>query len=352
MVRKSTRNGAGEPDKAQDGKRPQQEKPRGRVTGARGWWATLREYARAIGTAVLIALLVRQFGFQAFRIPSGSMRNTLLEGDFLFVNKFLLGAKTPKRIRLFGLDIASKLPYITLPAVRDPRQGDILVFEWPEDPTQDYIKRCVAVAGDLVEVRDGVLRVNGEIYESNFGSRAGDHSCIPDPPDADRCPKPRSLRLRGPRRLASGRIDPTIQFGLREALQIARSRDHLPHLRRQFALVAAAALDRGLFADPELVRPSIETLLAAVENDRELPFAERRRHEEIVLADLAGSDAPYIVPPGHIFMMGDNRFNSLDSRVWGALDTKLIRGKALFIYFSWDPEAKVPRFNRFGDVIR
>jgi signal peptidase I len=322
------------------------------VNARRSLRATVREYAKAIGSAVLIALLVRQFAFQAFRIPSGSMRETLLEGDFLFVNKFLFGAKTPKRLRVLGVSLIPHIPHLTLPALREPRQGDIIVFEWPEDPTQDYIKRCVAVAGDRVAVRDGVLRVNDEIYESNFGDLDGDHSCVPEPGAADRCPEPRSLRQRRYRRVPANVVDPTTEFGLREGLQIAHNRSHLPYLRDQFARVAAAALAQGHFPAPAAVRTHVEALVSAVDREEELADAERRRHESAILAALEGVEAPYIVPEGHIFMMGDNRFNSMDSRIWGALDTDLIRGKALFIYFSWNQDNRLPRFSRIGDLIR
>ena len=119
------------------------------------------EYTKSIGSAILIALVLRQFVFQAFRIPTGSMLETLQIGDFLFVNKFLYGAKTPDRIRIpvVNWTIIDGLPVLKAPALREPRQGDIIVFEYPEDRNIDFIKRCVAVAGDTVAVREGVLRV-------------------------------------------------------------------------------------------------------------------------------------------------------------------------------------------------
>lgn len=250
------------------------------------------EYVRSIGSALLIALVLRQFIFQAFRIPTGSMLETLQIGDFLFVNKFLYGAKTPDRIRipLPGLDrdhgkvrpkinfhtIIGGLPVLQLPAIREPRQGDIIVFEYPRDRNVDYIKRCVAVAGDSVVVKDGVLYVNGKVYESNLGQYGGDHSCIPAGTGPGSCP--------------------------------------LPHTRRDMGAYGA--------------------------NPRNATFP------------LPGERSPYVVPPGHLFMMGDNRFNSADSRYWGPLDKKLIKGKALFIYWSWNGDRRLPRFSRLGDIIR
>ena len=237
---------------------------------------TVIEYAKAIGSAVLIALVLRQFLFQAFRIPTGSMLETLQIGDFLFVNKFLYGAKTPDRIRIGSATLVNGLPVLKLPALRQPRQGDIIVFEYPRDRNLDYIKRCVAVAGDTVAVREGVLYVNGAIYESNFGQRDGDHGCIPTWTDPEACPAPRVKKD--------------------QASYVRNPRNHA------------------------------------------WPWD--------------GMPDPYVVPEGHIFMMGDNRYNSMDSRYWGPLDVNLIKGKALFIYWSWDGGRHLPRLTRIGDLIR
>ena len=134
-------------DKRETG-RDQAADKRGRARGGRPFGQIVREYAKAIGTALVIALLLRQFVFQAFRIPTGSMLETLQIGDFLFVNKFLYVAKTPERISLGSMTLVSGLPVLKFPAIREPRQGDIIVFEFPQDRNLDYIKRCVAVAGD------------------------------------------------------------------------------------------------------------------------------------------------------------------------------------------------------------
>jgi signal peptidase I len=192
--------------------------------------SVIREYAEIIVLAVGLALFVRTFFIQAFRIPSESMEDTLLVGDFLFANKLLYGPKLP-------------LIDVRLPAIRDPRPGDIIIFKYPGDPKVDYIKRCVAVAGQSVELIDSQLYVDGVLQEEEFTKYV---------------------------------------FGSR----------------------------------PE-------------------------RHF-----------GPFTVPEGHIFMMGDNRDNSADSRAWGPLDKRLITGKAMFIYFSWNPSSHSIRFSRIGDVIR
>ncbi|MGD8413216.1 MAG: signal peptidase I [Candidatus Latescibacterota bacterium] len=190
----------------------------------------VREYAEIIVLAVALALFVRTFFVQAFRIPSESMEDTLLVGDFLFANKFIYGAK---------------LPFVNwrLPAVREPQPGDIIIFKYPGDKKTDYIKRCVAVAGQTVRVKGETLYVDGVPMEEEF---------------------------------------------------------------TKWALGKNYPRDYG----------------------------------------------PETVPEGHIFMMGDNRDNSADSRAWGPLDKHLIAGKAMFIYFSWNSESHTIRFSRIGDIIR
>jgi signal peptidase I len=211
----------------------------------------VREYAEAILFAVVLTVIIRMVLLQAFRIPSGSMEDTLKVGDFLFVNKFLYGAK-------ITVPFTDKL-LVQLPRVRDPRHGDIIVFRNPQDPSIDYIKRCEGVPGDVIEVRDKQLFRNGKpVYESYV------KHIYPDT-----IPRP---------------LEPRDNFG------------------------------------------------------------------------------PYQVQPGQYFMMGDNRDDSRDSRWFMAVDQSLLRGKAIFIYWSWDstpvgevmggPIPKGLRFGRLGKLVR
>ena len=112
----------------------------------------VREYAESILVAVLLALVIRTFIVQAFKIPSGSMEDTLAIGDHILVNKFIFGSKIP----FTGGSRVLK--------VRDPRQGDVIVFEYPEDTSKDFIKRVVGTPGDTVEVKDKRVYVNGRLY--------------------------------------------------------------------------------------------------------------------------------------------------------------------------------------------
>lgn len=112
-----------------------------------------REYAETLIWSLVIFFFVRTCVIQPFRIPSGSMLNTLVIGDCLFVNKFIYGIKVP-------------FTNMRLPHVREPQRGDVVVFRFPLDPSQDYIKRLIGVPGDTIEIRDKKVYVNGMLYQN------------------------------------------------------------------------------------------------------------------------------------------------------------------------------------------
>lgn len=199
--------------------------------------SSLREWVKAIVFSVLFVVTFRGVVAQAYQIPTGSMENTLLVGDYLFINKMLYGSEID--IGLGG----KRLFYYRLPAFRDPKRGDVIVFRYPENPRQDFIKRCVAVSGQTILIRNKELFVDGVRQEEPYAIH----------------------------------VDPRV-------------------------------LPRGI-------------------SNRD-------------------NFGPYQVPEGHIFMMGDNRDNSHDSRFWGALPVELVKGKAAVRYFSWDNQKHSVRFDR------
>lgn len=140
-----------------------------------------REWIESIAIAVILALLIRSFIVQAFKIPSGSMIPTFNVGDRIFVNKFIYGAKVP-------------FTNFRLPAVREPGRGDIIVFISPEDPKKDFVKRLIATGGQTVEIKDGKLYIDGKhadepssikgIYYYNSGDYGKEGQVITVPKDS------------------------------------------------------------------------------------------------------------------------------------------------------------------------
>jgi len=198
--------------------------------------SVLRENIEAIIVAIILALFIRTFIVQAFKIPSGSMKETLQIGDHILVNKFIYGVKIP-------------FLRTTIIEVKNPKRNDIVVFKFPEDPGKDFIKRVIGVAGDVVEHRDKKVYVNNEPVDDIFGMYTDPH-------------------------IFPGSFQPRDNFG------------------------------------------------------------------------------PVTVPPGSLFVMGDNRDHSYDSRWWGYVNLKAVQGKAFMIYWSWDKDNFGVRWDRIGKMLK
>jgi signal peptidase I len=198
--------------------------------------STVREYFESLVVAVILALFVRTFGFQAFKIPTGSMEPNLLVGDHLLVNKFIFGPSSS------GVERA------VLP-MRDVERGEVLVFKFPEQPDRDFIKRVIGLPGDTLELRNQTVYINGAPL-----------------------------------------VEPYAHYQL------------------------PPAGPNGSVGEGSDVR---------------------RRY------------GPVTVPAGHYFMMGDNRDDSQDSRYWGFLPATFVKGRALFIYWSFGG----PEGTRWGRLL-
>lgn len=118
--------------------------------------STFREYAEAAVIAILLALFIRTFVVQAFKIPSGSMEPTLMIGDHILVNKFIYGIKVP-------------FLHTTLLPIKEPARNDIIVFIYPVDRTKDFIKRVIGLPGDTVEMVGKKITINGKPYKDKYG---------------------------------------------------------------------------------------------------------------------------------------------------------------------------------------
>ncbi len=121
--------------------------------------SAFQEWVESIIIAFVLAMVIRTFVVQAFKIPTGSMRPTLLEGDIILVNKFIYGVRVP-------------FTNFVLPKLRQPARGDVVVFVYPEDPKKDFIKRMVATPGETVEIRNGTIYINDKpLTDPEFSQR-------------------------------------------------------------------------------------------------------------------------------------------------------------------------------------
>ena len=198
--------------------------------------SNLRENIEAIILAIILALFIRTFIIQAFKIPSGSMKNTLQIGDHILVNKFIYGIKLPFTSTMI-------IPY------KNPQRGDIVVFKFRHEPKKDFIKRTIGVPGDVIEIRNKKVYVNKK------------------------------------------------------------------HLEQDYVLYT------DLHIIPKEMQPR----------------------------DNFG---PVTVPEDSIFVMGDNRDHSYDSRFWGFVNLKDVKGKAFIIYWSWDNDNFGVRWDRIGKILK
>ena len=235
------------------------------------------ENFKSILGALAIFLVLRAFLVEAYRIPSGSMIPTLLVGDWLFVNKAIYGAHVP-------------FSRASLPAYREPKRGDVVVFVSPyqgdeaaqgRDPTPTLVKRLVGTPGDTLYMRNALLYVNGIAQRQGFGATAA-----ADPGMANE-------------------VNPLFDWQKKVGLKSSR------------------------FG----VAPTQPT------------------HDNW---------GPLVVPPQRLFMMGDSRYNSKDSRYWGFVPRENVRGKPLFVYYSYnadDSDRPLPmltdiRWSRIGHWIK
>lgn len=253
-----------------------------------------REYAESIAIAILIALVLRAFVVEAFKIPTGSMIPTLEVGDHIFVNKFTYGLRVPFSNMWFA-------------EWGEPERGDVIVFRFPLDISKDYIKRVVALPGDRIRVRDKEVFINGERLER---SAPVAHRYVDEGEDSSDL---------------FGLFGQDRGGGVRNALSFTEA--SAGGEQRYTVLYDAA---------PEYSR-------------RTFPGGD----------GLPGLDctAPRPAQPGEctvregwVFVMGDNRDNSSDGRVWGGVPREYIKGKAMFIWWSRGPHTGV-RWGRMGSPV-
>lgn len=251
-------------------------------------------------TPIIIALLLITFVVQGYGVQTGSMENTIMTGDLLFANKFIYGAKSPRYLPFTDIPI----PFFQLPALTHPRTGDIVVFDWPgyrdqvkPDDQENYVKRCIGTPGDTVQVIDRVLYVN--------------HVMVPFPPNT---------KFESATVYPKGYPDPGI-------------------------FPKGSNFNQDYYGP--IVVPKKGDVVRLDETDfaKWQTFIEREGHScELVGSSVLVNGKPvtnYSVEHNYYFMMGDNRENSLDSRFWGFVPDQRIIGKAMIVYWSWDPNTPI-----------
>ncbi len=289
--------------------------------------STTRDYIESIGMAVLIALGLRAFVIEAFKIPSSSMYPTLEIGDHIFVNKFIYGMRVPYTNTKFF-------------EWRGPERGEVIVFIYPCNPDRDYIKRVIATEGQSVEVRcnvvyvDGVAVPNKEIEDSS--------TCEFDdlPEGATEWVPTRCSRYQ---ETVGDRVYSTFQDPQRPA----RDREILAGTYTTSAPHDFPPLGGGAFM-PNCAQAANDAIPGIEKTQTFGKLAETKKPTE---ATACQTQTHYIVPPHHVFVMGDNRFNSNDSRVWGSVPVDNIKGKAMFLWLSYGKHWYSIRWNRIGDFV-
>ena len=271
------------------------------------------EFWKNLLFAVIAALLIKTFLIETSRVPTGSMEKTIWVGDFLFVNKFIYGSSSPRIIPFTNIT----LPYFQLPALREPRHGDIVVFEFPGDKDElttteisNYVKRCIGVPGDTIKVVDKVVFVNGK-------------------------EAPRASQI-----------------------QYINSEVKPKNIIRPDIFPKGSAFNEDNYGPVVIPKKGdvINLSLANVEQWRTI--IDREFSKRVVTVDgnqimIEGKPVnSYKLKQDYYFMMGDNRDDSLDSRFWGFVPRDKIIGEAFMIYWSWDPSIPFSDFFKLLGSVR
>ena len=356
----------------------------------------IREWLDAVAFAVIAATLIRWLIMEAYTIPTPSMENSLLVGDFLFVSKFHYGTRTPKTIlqvplthqKIWFTEIPSYLTWIQLPQYRLPgishvQNGDVVVFnvpprdlnegkDFPVDLKTNYIKRCIGIAGDVLEIKDRQVIINGQP--------------LANPPEMQYSYKVTANDEINERNLIRLGLDPE------DYTFLGRRPEDNKAVYKAFLTNAKAAELKGLpyivsvespihtepemsiFSQSKYAPWNVDNFgpltipkkgLTIEVNDSTLAFYGQTiknydHNESVQINDgklmIDGKEVnSYTFNQDYYFMMGDNRHNSLDSRYWGFVPEDHIVGKAFFIWLSLDKYGDLIhkiRWTRFFNLIR
>ncbi len=273
----------------------------------------LKQELKSWAIVILIALGLKSTIVASYMVPTGSMENTIMTGDFLIGNKFVYGTMTPDWIGIPYTRIGFHIPHFRLPSFRVPTQGDVVIFKFPLDKHLQYVKRCVAAPGQTLEIRDKELYIDGQRYGlPEHGKFIRSRVYAPKISEPE---------------IFSNKSENSDNFG---PLYVPRKGDTL-HFDEDPAYVIRNVV--------ELANHSFDIRLGKMYID-----AKKKDY--------------YVVEQDHYFMMGDNRDNSYDSRYWGFVSHDLVVGKALVVFLSWNKHIPLYRltekirWNRFGKVLK
>ena len=278
------------------------------------------QFLREVTFILLAVLVINSFVLASFEVPTGSMEDTVAIGDRVFVNKFLYGGTTPYTIPLTSI----RIPHLRAPGFREFARGDVIVFDWPgprdqvEKPMQMwYLKRCIGLPGDTIEIRNRIVHVNGNVYT--------------DPP----------------------------------LVKHVRGQVHSPGVANPYIFPRGAGFNEDNYGP--VVVPARGTRLSLTPDSFAAweVFIQREGHDARLQDGRIRIDGrettAYDVQRDYIFAMGDNRDNSLDSRFWGFVPREDVIGKPMIVYWSWNPAVPIyhliekirsVELGRVGTIIR
>ena len=336
-----------------------EDKPRPRMR------SRLKTWTKVIFVALLAALILRVFAFEAYRIPSASMEDTLLVGDFLFVSKLHYGARTPITLGIpftgrYLRDI--ELPAVRLPGFSSVKRNDVVVFNYPPDLApidrrMHYIKRVMALPGDSLSILDKQVVVNGEELAVPLELRQFWRASTRE--DAA-MPQRDTLAALG----FTGRMDRLapgewLFEGTAAQVDVFRSFDGVervePYVRVRGDRSATFPSGAGYSLDDygPIVVPRRGSTVTLDDAGWRLYREVITRYEGVTAQRVAGGleisgalTDQYTFQQDYFFVMGDNRDDSADSRSWGFVPASHLVGKAVLIYFSWDSMESRPRWGR------
>ena len=303
--------------------------------------SAFRETVTSFLIALAIALVLRATVIYPYTIPTPSMEGSLLVGDYLLANKFVYGIRSPDWIGIPYTRIGFHIPFFRTPGFRRPAQGDVVIFKYPRDPFDTYVKRCIAVSHDTVQIIDKIVYVNGQIV-----------------PNA---PKSQHLDERLPRNLQQKDIFPPGAGNIHNygPIRIPAPGDTYrfsDNNRTEWFAHFQVIVYEGRHIT---LKTRDETILLTVQNQDQWPgFIRTSSIDRFSLDSEPLGEAVYTVRNRHYFFLGDNRDIILDSRYWGTVPERYIVGEGLIVLASWDKDVpfyrlthKV-RFNRTLKLIR